>query len=155
MSLPDLRGLLEALHAAGVDFVVIGAVALVAHRRVRTTEDLDIVPDPTPENREKLVTVLVRRHARLALEPGRALGERERRALVLGRNLSVTTDLGDLDVVQLLPGVPGYGELAARATSIDFGGVPVRVCSLEHLIAMKRARGSRQDLADLELLEGG
>ena len=73
----------------------------------------------------------------------------------LGRNLSVATDLGDLVVVQRLPGVPAYSELAAQATSIDFDGVPVRVCSLEHLIAMKRARGSQQDLADLEFLESG
>jgi hypothetical protein len=39
----------------------------------------------------------------------------------------------------------------ARETSID--GVPVRVLSLERIIASKRATGRRRDLAQLPALE--
>lgn len=69
-----------------------------------------------------------------------------------GRNLTLTTRLGDIDVVQRLPGVPSYAELAADAQDATIGGVPIAVASRAHLIAMKQARGSAQDRADLERL---
>jgi hypothetical protein len=50
----DLRSLLEALHEAGVDLVVIGGVAVGAHGFIRGTEDLDVVPDPDPDNLVRL-----------------------------------------------------------------------------------------------------
>jgi hypothetical protein len=69
-----------------------------------------------------------------------------------GRNLTVTTSRGDLDVVQRLPGVPSFAELDAAAWDASILGVSFRVCSRGHLIAMKRARGSALDRADLERL---
>ena len=59
---------------------------------------------------------------------------------------------GALDIVQRTPGVPGFAELDGAAVEADLLGVPVRVCSLEHLRAMKQARGDSQDRADLERL---
>jgi hypothetical protein len=58
----------------------------------------------------------------------------------------------DPDVVQRLPGVPSYADLVAGAMPVELHGVRFRVCSREHLIAMKRARGSALDQADLERL---
>jgi len=54
----DLRALLESLHEKGVRFVVIGGVAVAAHGYVRGTEDLDLVPDPDPENLKHLAEAL-------------------------------------------------------------------------------------------------
>ena len=48
MFAPD--DLLVALTNAHVDFVVIGGVAVGVHGFLRATQDLDIVPDGTPEN---------------------------------------------------------------------------------------------------------
>ena len=64
-------------------------------------------------------------------------------SLYQGRNLTVTTRLGDLDVVQRLPGIPTWEQLAAEAEATTLGDLPVEVCSRTHLIAMKRARASR------------
>jgi hypothetical protein len=44
---PDLAGLLRTLVDCEVRFVTIGGIAVAAHRVVRATEDVDIVPDPT------------------------------------------------------------------------------------------------------------
>ena len=128
--LPDLAGLVRVLVAYRVRFVVIGGVAVAAHGYVRATEDLDVAADPRRE-----------------------LGPAERTALYRGRNLTLTTRLGDLDVVQRLPGVPGYAALAADAEPSSIAGVALYVCSRAHLIAMKAARGSAQDRADLERLQ--
>lgn len=149
----DLSGLLRALVERGIRFVVIGGIAVAAHRVVRATEDVDVVPDPEPANLRALLDVLEELEGRLLLNPERSIDDAVRAAVSAGKNLTVTTALGDLDVVQRLPGVPTYEELAEDAMVVELFGVPFRVCSRAHLIAMKRARGSAADLADLERLE--
>ena len=148
----DLAGLLRSLRDAEVEFIVIGGIAVAAHSVVRATEDLDVVPKPDADNLSRLLDLLEQRDARLLLRPQRSVDARVRRAVLNGRNLTVTTELGDLDVVQRLPGVPSYADLEADAMLVELHGVPFRVCSREHLLTMKRARGSALDQADIERL---
>ncbi len=49
---------IEALNAAGVDYVVVGEVALNAHGLVRATEDLDVFIRPDAENVERVRVAL-------------------------------------------------------------------------------------------------
>lgn len=153
MSLPDLKGLLHALVDEPVDFVVIGGLAVAVHGYIRATEHLDLVPRRDGDNLDRLVNALLRLDARLALAPERQPGPEERRALHRGRSLSLTTRLGDVDIVQRLPGVPDYGSLAARAVLVEPFGVPVRVASRDDLVAMKSACGRPIDHADLARLD--
>jgi hypothetical protein len=153
VALPDLRGLLTALADARVDFVVIGGLAVAAHGFVRATEDVDIVPAGDAANLDRLVNRLLVLDARLTLAPDRVPGSRERRALYRGANLSISTRLGEVDIVQRLPGVPPYAELAERSLAIAPFDVTVKVASRADLISMKRARGTALDLADIEHLE--
>ena len=148
----DLAGLLRELREGGVKFVVIGGIAVAAHRVVRATEDVDIVPDPSHDNLDRLCDVLARNEAKLVRDPERGVDAGVRTALRQGRNLTVTTSLGDLDVVQRLPGVPPYTVLATDSWEAELSGVRFGVCSLEHLIAMKETRGAAIDQADLERL---
>jgi hypothetical protein len=150
---PDLAELVRALNDGGLRYVVIGGVAVGAHGYIRATEDLDIVPDPSPENLDELGNTLVRVGGRLAANPRRGIDQALRQALLRGANLTLTTDLGDLDVVQRVKGLPGWEALAADAETTTLGGTPLAVCSRAHLIAMKRARDSLQDRADIEALE--
>lgn len=149
----DLRALLDALHEHDVRFVVIGGVAVGAHGFVRGTEDLDLVPDPDPDNLRRLV------HALEALESTLpTVGDRPfdptRDAGVIRRGGSVTamTKFGELDVVQRAQGVPGYSQLVEDAVESELLGIPVQVCSLTRLREMKRAQNRTQDQLDLENL---
>jgi predicted nucleotidyltransferase len=45
-----------------------------------------------------------------------------------------------------------YGQLNPDTVEGSVDGIPVRVCGLEHLRAMKRAAGRPQDLEDLRRL---
>jgi hypothetical protein len=141
VTLPDLASLLRALREAGVEFVVIGGVAVAAHEYVRVTDDLNLVPRPDDENLERLAGALAALDGRETLEP-----------LHRGRNLSVSTRFGDAGIVQMHTGVPPYADLLADAISVEFAGGEINVCSRDHLIAMKRARGAPIDVADLERL---
>jgi hypothetical protein len=149
----DLRGLLAHLNAHEVRFVVIGAVAVAAHGFIRGTEDLDIVPDPDHENLTRLSNSLVRLDATLPLANNREfIPADDERQLRRGRGITLGTRLGRLDVVQRVPGVPGYAQLRELATETEMLGVPLLVCSLADLRAMKESRGSTKDQLDLERL---
>jgi len=148
----DLAGLLRTLVDAEIRFVVIGGIAVAAHRVIRATEDVDIVPKPSEANVLLLADTLLALDARLLRNPERGIDEAVRAALLQGRNLTVTTALGDLDVVQRLPGVPSFDDLDAQAWDASLFGVTFRVCSRDHLVEMKRARGGAVDLEDVERL---
>ncbi|MHB8659068.1 MAG: hypothetical protein ACYC91_14130 [Solirubrobacteraceae bacterium] len=153
--LPDLAGLLAALNHEQIHVIVIGAVAVGAHGHIRATQDLDVVPEPRHENLDRLADVLVALEARLVTDPRRGIDHELRHELYAGGNLTLTTRLGDLDVIQRLPGIPNWRALDAGARSTTLGGVPLRVCSLSHLLEMKRTRHSLQDRADIEALGTG
>jgi predicted nucleotidyltransferase len=70
-----------------------------------------------------------------------------------GDRTLVATNLGQVDVLQGLPQVPSFSVLDAQATGVDLGGLAVRVCSLEHLLEMKRASDRPRDREDLDALE--
>jgi hypothetical protein len=149
----DLRALLAALHEREVRFVVIGGVAVGAHGYVRATEDLDLVPDPDPENLRSLTAALEALNSTLPTVEGRPFDPDGDGAVVLrGGNVTADTRFGGLDVVQQLRGVPTYAELAEDAVQSDLLGIPVRICSLGRLREMKRVQGRAQDRADLENL---
>jgi len=152
MTLPNPRALLGALIQADVEFVVIGGIALVLHGGLRTTEDLDIVPDPDPANLDRLCSLFQAMDATLLLNRTRRFGPREAQLLKQGRNVSLATHHGDLDVVRRLVGVPAYASLVADADRYDIDGSTVLAASPRQLIAMKQVRGSAQDQADIETL---
>ncbi len=153
--------LLLTLTDAGVDFVVIGGVAVGVHGFVRATEDLDVVPAPEPENLDRLAEVLGDIQAAQVGVGDFAPEEfpydpTDPRQLAEGANFRLDTNLGPLDIMQWVAGVPAdhaYAELASRAIKVNFRDIEVRVCGLEDLQAMKRAAGRPQDLRDLERLQ--
>jgi hypothetical protein len=149
----DLRALLGALHERSVDFIVIGGVAVGAHGYVRGTEDLDVVPDPDPENLRRLTSALEELESTLPTVQDRRFDPAtDAGVLRRGGNVTATTRFGGLDVVQRAQGVPSYTQLAGDAIQSELFGVPVKICSLARLRAMKEAQSRAQDLADLENL---
>jgi len=50
--------MLLALSEHDVDFVIIGGFALSAHGVIRGTKDIDVMPDPRPENIRRLAMAL-------------------------------------------------------------------------------------------------
>jgi len=154
LSEPAFDELLRRLAAADVDFVVVGGLAVNAWGVVRGTKDVDVVVANAPDNLKRLAEVAVAAGGHV--QRGEALLGTPisiASALASGEQVAIETDLGRLDVVQGLDGIPGYDELYSRATKTEILDVSVAVCALEDLKAMKRAAGRIRDLADLEDLE--
>ncbi|MFT3866094.1 MAG: nucleotidyltransferase [Solirubrobacterales bacterium] len=154
MSEPAFDELLRRLAEADVEFVVVGGLALNAWGVIRGTKDVDVVVAQGADNLKRVAAVAVEANGHV--QEGEALlGSEFSIAAVLaeGDQVAIETDLGRLDVIQGLDGVPGFAELRQRATEAEILGSRVPVCSLDDLKAMKRAAGRTRDLADLEDLD--
>lgn len=141
----------------GVDFIIVGGFAVAAHGRVRGTRDLDICPDPRPENLERLARALDAMDA-TPLGLGEFRGELDLEpdadGLEQGGNWRLDTKYGGLDVMQSLSGLEnGYTDLARGAEERTFAGHRVLFCGYADLIAMKQAAGREQDLIDVNDLK--
>jgi hypothetical protein len=154
LSAPSFDELLVRLIQADVRFVVIGGLALGSWGVVRGTKDCDVVPDPAPENLDRLAHIVVELGGHVQMGESLLGSERSVAALLRsGERALIATRIGDLDVVQGLEGVLPYAELQASAIDVELAGVRIAICALEHLRKMKRAAGRPRDLVDLEDLD--
>jgi predicted nucleotidyltransferase len=148
-----LRQLLERLTEAEIRFVLIGGLAVNAWGYLRATRDVDVVPDPSGENLAKLDSLLRELGGKVDVG-GRLLDSSAISTfLKTGDRTLVITELGQVDVLQGLPQIPTFAVLDAEALDVDIEGLSVRVCSLDHLRAMKQASERPRDRDDLEALD--
>lgn len=142
---PDYFDILKAFNAAGVSYLIVGAYAFGFHVEPRTTKDIDIWVDPTPENAERVYQALT------------AFG-----ALLEGIQ---TQDFSNPDVVYQIGVAPNRIDILTGLESISFdaawqnrqeasyGGEKVHIIGRKDLIKVKRAAGRPQDLEDVRSLE--
>jgi hypothetical protein len=145
----DHEGHLRALTDGGVDFVVIGGIAVMAHGFVRATADTDITANPELVNLERLAAVLRDLEAVLPGADPIAGDPAGARSLSFGGNPRFETRLGRLHIVQSPSGAPSYNELADRAELVELDDLQLRICSYPDLVAMKEATARDQDRLDL------
>ena len=134
--------------------MLVGGLAVNAWGVVRGTKDVDIVVDLESDNLKRIAEVAVaagghvqRGEALLGSAPSIAA------EIASGEQVAIETDLGRLDIVQGLEGVPVYSELRSRTSEAEVLGVKVAICSREDLRSMKLAAGRPRDLVDLEDLQ--
>lgn len=145
----DVQRILDVLAAAGVEYVVIGGVALVLRGSTRVTIDLDLCYARNPENLERLAAAVAPLHPRLRGAPPELPFIWDAKTLQFGLNFTLTTDLGDLDLLGDVPGVGGYAAVAEGSSSLEVGGLAILVMDLDALTKAKRAAGRAKDLFDL------
>lgn len=154
-SWPEFRPaeLLQVLVSYGVDFVVIGGLAVVFHGSTRITQDLDLCYSTEPVNLEVLGSALLDLEARLFGVEEDLPFVPDARTLRGTEILTLSTRLGKLDLWRAPQGAPSYARLRDQAETISTAAFAVQVARPDDLIAMKRAAGRAKDLADIEELE--
>jgi len=148
----NLSALLGRLASAGVDFVVVGGVAVIAHGYERNTNDLDISYSSNSENLEALGGVLIDLGARLRGVDEDVPFIPDARTLRRTRILTLDTPDGGLDLLAEPDGSPGYETLREHAEPIEFDGFEILIASIEDLLAMKRSANRPKDQPDVEAL---
>lgn len=152
----DIRGILEALAREGVEFLIIGGVAVGFHGYVRATKDVDVVPAPDPENLARLARALEALDAQIEgaedFEAGELPDPLDPEALALGGNWVMRTRLGRFDVMQWIGKDALWETLSPAAIEAEIGGLTVKVVNFEGLVALKENAGRPEDLIDLQRL---
>jgi hypothetical protein len=152
--IPDSRRIIGILNEGQVEFVVISGVAMVAHGSARATFDLDICYGRSKENIEKVSRTLGAFHPRLRGAPQDLPFRFDAETIAARLNFTLTTDLGDLDLLGEVSGLGFFDAVVKTSEVRDVSGIACRILSLPGLIRAKRAAGRKRDLEAVEELEG-
>jgi predicted nucleotidyltransferase len=151
----DFAELLRTLANARVEFVLVGGVAAIAHGSARQTLDIDIVYARSTKNIGQLVSALAPHRPYLRGAPPGLPFAWNVATVERGLNFTLTTSLGDIDLLGEITGGGGYDELCPHTIKITAFGTECLCLDLENLIRVKRAVGRPKDLeviAELEAL---
>ncbi len=149
----DYRGLLEALERGGIEFILVGGVAAVAHGSARLTQDLDVVYSRKPGNVRRLAKALAPLSPYLRGAPPGLPFHFDEETLLKGLNFTLATSLGSLDLLGEISGGGSYENLLPHTITLEIFGLKCRCLSLEALISAKRAAGRPRDLEAVAELE--
>jgi len=145
----EFFAIIDALNKNGLDYSVVGGIALAFHDKPRFTRDIDILAKPADLSKYE--------------EIFRGLGYSKTSEPWTFGSTKVTMhrfgkrseeDEEELIVIDLLVGHEERHEEIIKASVTDESPAgKVRLAKREDLIWMKRLRGSKQDEADIENLE--
>ena len=151
----DFAGVIRTLVDAGVDFIIVGGVAGTVHGSARLTRDVDVVYGRSPENMRRLVDALSSHNPYLRGAPQGLPFLWDLNTIQRGLNFTLTTRLGDLDLLGELTCGGGFEQLREHSSIVRVFDRDVQVLDLDWLIRVKRAAGRPRDLeavAELEAL---
>ncbi len=146
--------ILSALNSAGVNYLVIGALAATLQGSPLRTDDLDICPADDPDNLTRLATALTTLDAK-GWDPRKELARDlvfDREVLEVDRLWILITKYGPLDIVFDPAGTGGYRDLSSSAVTLEIDGLTVRAAALADVIRSKEATGREKDRQQLPVL---
>ena len=149
----DFEAIIRVFSESGVECVIVGGLAATIHGSSRLTLDVDLVYSRTPANIERLVSAL-RPYAPYlrGAPPGLPFVWNEA-TMERGLNFTLTTTIGDIDLLGEIVGGGDYEALSPHTVDIDIFGYRCHCLDLPGLIRAKRAAGRPKDLDVLAELE--
>jgi len=151
----DFEGLIRRLRDMDVRFVIVGGFAGVVLGSPRVTVDLDIVYARDADNLARLTLALEPLSPYLRGAPPGLPFRLDVPTLIRGLNFTLTTAMGDLDLLGEVAGGGTYEELLPHTRRIRVFETDIDVVTLSQLIRLKRAAGRPKDfeaLAELQVL---
>jgi hypothetical protein len=154
----DFQTIFRELNSLGIDYLVVGGLAVNFHGVPRMTYDIDLMVHLEPENILKLVTKLTQwgYKPKIPVDPRDLADEMKRNSWIFEKGMkalnfySETLPIGEIDIIIDTP-IP-YEELRNRAIRIELQDERIPVVSIHDLIELKLRAGRKQDLADVEHL---
>jgi predicted nucleotidyltransferase len=152
----DFQAIFKELIELGIDYLVVGGLAVNFHGIPRMTYDIDLMILLEPENILKLVTKLTQwgYRPKIPIDPRDLADETKRNSWVREKGMktlnfySETLPIGEIDIPIETP-IP-YEELKSRAIRVELQDKKIPTVSIHDLIELKLRAGRKQDLADVE-----
>jgi len=141
----DYKDMLQVLLDNDVRFLLVGAYAMGAHGFPRSTGDIDIWVEPSPDNSRRVYRALA--------QFGAPLGEVDEATFV---KVEVVFQIGvaprRIDIMSAISGVEFEDAYQHRQT-VEIEGTPIPILSYDDLVRNKRATGRDKDRLDADRLE--
>lgn len=160
MSPKHLEQLFAALNAAGVRYLVVGGLAVLAHGYLRMTRDLDLVIALEGDNPERTLAVFARLGYRpnLPVELLDFADPEKRRRWQQEKGMQVyqlvSDQLADCPVDLFVEEPFAFADMVTDRVEYALGvDTVIPVVGLAHLRAMKEQAGRPRDLLDLAELD--
>ena len=150
---------IDAFNREKVSYVVVGGLAVVLHGHTRLTTDVDLVVGLDEANASKAVEIVSRLgyQPRVPVNPKGFADSKERALWIKDKGLLVFSFYNKdnpLIGIDFFVDYPmEFSGLLSRSIIKDLGGIPIRISSIEDLIAMKKKAGRPKDLEDVRVLE--
>jgi predicted nucleotidyltransferase len=149
----NFRAILDLLLEHNVEFIVVGGVAAMFHGSARSTLDLDIVYARNRSNIQRIVEALAPHQPYLRGAPPGLPFRWDVQMVRNGLNFTLTTDLGDLDLIGEITGMGTYEKVLPYSDRVEILGAKCFCVRLEQLIYLKKAAARQKDFDALaELL---
>ena len=141
--------LVESLDERKIDYALCGGMALAVHGSPRATIDIDLLI--LSESLEEIILLAAARGYTIRGKDLSFAGG----AIEIRRISKIDRESGDLLSLDLLLVTPEIQEVWATRISTEWEGRLLSIVSREGLIALKKLRGSGQDLDDIVKLQNG
>jgi hypothetical protein len=145
---PTFEKLLVLLADGEVAFVLVGGVAVTLHGYVRLTEDVDVLIERTPENIDRLLTILGDYGEGFARELSPEDFSDEEGAI----RIVEESEMSQIDIFTRISGRL-YSELASDAETLELKGRRILFASKNALLRLKRDSVREKDQLDVAALE--
>jgi predicted nucleotidyltransferase len=141
----DVPAVLEVLRRHEVEFVLIGGLATIHWGSPFLTWDIDITPQRSIENLDRLSAALTELDAHIRSGDEAFAFSHTGRSLADSGVWNLRTPHGDLDISFVPNGTQGFDDLNRDASDERIAGIEVRVASLADIIRSKQAANRPKD----------
>ena len=151
--------IIDAFNRGKVAYVVVGGLAVVLHGHARLTADIDLVIGLDEANASRAVGIVsgLGYKPRAPVDPKGFADSKQRALWIKDKGLTVFSfykkDNPMIGIDFFVDYPMDFKGLLSRSVIKDLGKIPVRICSIEDLIQMKREAGRPKDLEDVRALE--
>ncbi len=139
----DFKDLLRTFAEEQVEYLVVGAYAVIHYTQPRYTKDIDIWIRPSVENAARVARAF-RKFGIPLIEVTQKDFESEGLQYVIGVSPC------QIDFLTSLPGAPSFEDAWLNRSTGFEDGIPVEFLGKKELISAKKAASRMQDLADIE-----
>ncbi|MDZ7696570.1 MAG: nucleotidyl transferase AbiEii/AbiGii toxin family protein [Deltaproteobacteria bacterium] len=151
----DYIQIFKELNKFGIDYLVVGGLAVNFYGIPRMTYDIDLMIFPEPDNILKMVEKLKTwgYKTKVPVDPRDLADEAQRKRWIKEKGMkamSFYSDESPLAEIDLLfdLAIP-YVDLKKRAVSFELEGEKIPTISIHDLIELKKQAGRKQDLSDV------
>jgi hypothetical protein len=151
----QLIGYLLLLTEADVAFLIVGGVSARLQGAATTTQDIDIMPESSPENLARLARALSTPHTeKKASDATSYTGHSTVDPMEFRTNdvSSYRTTHGVIDVIMELRGVGGYDFVLRHAKRYEWQGRVLMLASLDDIIVSKETSDRAKDWRAMDAL---